>query len=298
MKKILYILITFGVIGGGFFGGVLSDMVSESTYNVLSFGYLAIIIVGYIKLFGKKKTKSPSSQASAPQKAAPTASPAAQTARPVHTATQQRPQQATAKTAPKAAAKNTKADGKLIFQDFFTCIPGALYGLLIGFVLFVVFGLVASLTSAHSITNTFGKIAILCLFGCTIVGYIKSLKQQPKIRKEKADRQAAAQQLERQILDAFHTLDTVSPSTAAGAERYGKACDFLVYAFSTYYSIPECTEIAKKHRHKCYARTYPYYAWSSRSFQYEYVPGTELAEELQKAFRRATEEHEAFYNKK
>lgn len=295
MKKILYILITFGVIGGGFFGGVLSEMVSESTYNVLSFSYLAVIILGYIKLFGKKKAKKASNQAPAPQKSAPTARSAAQTARPAQTATQQRPPQ----TAPKAAPKNTaKSSDGLIFKDFFAAIPSALAGLIIGFVLFFIFGLVASLTSAHPITNTFTKIAVLCLFGCTLVAYIKALKQQPKLRKEKAERQAAAQQLERQILDAFRTLDTVSLSTEEGAARYGEACDFLVYAFSTYYSIPECTQVANKHRHKCYDRTRPYYAWSNRTMKYEYVPGTELAEEVQKEFRRATEEHEAFYNKK
>ena len=57
MKKILYILITFGVIGGGVFGGILSEQVPKSTYNVLSFSYLAIVVLGYIILFGKKKAK-------------------------------------------------------------------------------------------------------------------------------------------------------------------------------------------------------------------------------------------------
>lgn len=301
MKKILYILITFGVIGGGVFGGILSEQVPKSTYNVLSFSYLAIVVLGYIILFGKKKTKKTATKTTAPQKTASAGRSSTQASRPAQATTQQHPQQATPKTTPKAApqtaTKNKSGEG-LIFQDFFTAIPGAGYGLLIGFILFLVFGLIASLTSAHSITNTFGKIAVLCLFGCTITGYIGSLRQQPKNRKEKAERKAAAQMLEQQILGALKALDTVSPSTKEGAECYGKACDFLVYAFSTYYTIPECTEVANKHRHKCYERTHPYYEWNSRTFQYEYVPGTELAEEIQKAFRRATEEREAFYNKK
>ena len=297
MKKILYILITFGVIGGGFFGGVLSDMVSESTYNVLSFGYLAAIIVGYIALFGKKKAKKSPTQTSTPQKNTSTTRPVAQAARPIQTATQQRPQQSAAKAAPKTAsttaAKSSSDNSKLIFQDFFTCIPGALHGLLIGFVLFVVFGLVASLTSAHSITNIFGKIAILCLFGCTIAGYVKSLKKQPDIRKQKELMKRRIETLNKTLVTAFHKLNNSNCSTTEGLNDYGDACDFLVYAIPNNYFAKnqELRKLAREYYKLCYQRTYSYYAWNSRVMKYEYVVGTELAEEIAKALRKYEEEN-------
>lgn len=269
----------------------------HTLYAGVALALLAAILPGDSK--EKKQQNTPPSQSAKPAAtyAAKTTHPAAYTA-PQHTGTantQQHPMQSAPKTSPKPTASNR--DG-LIAKDFITAVPHALKGLLIGFVLFCVFAFFASLTMAHNITNVFAFLAAASLFCCPIVTYAKSLKQQPKIRNAKAERKAAAQHLEQQILDAFHTLDTVSTSTKEGTERYGKACDFLVYAFSPYYSIPECTEVAKKHRHKCYERTHPYYAWNSRTFQYEYVPGTELAEEVLQARRLATEERESLYNKK
>ena len=300
MKKILYILITFGVIGGGVFGGILSEQVPKSTYNVLSFSYLAIVVLGYIILFGKKKAKKTATKTTAPQKTASAGRSSTQTSRPAQATTQQRPQQATPKTTPKAAAKaapqtatKNKSGEGLIFQDFFTAIPGAGYGLLIGFILFLVFGLIASLTSAHSITNTFGKIAVLCLFGCTIVGYIKSLKKQPDIRKQKELMKRRIETLNNALVTAFHKLNNSNCSTTEGLNDYGDACDFLVYAIPNNYFAKnqELRKLAREYHKLCHQRTYPYYTWNSRTMKYEYVVGTELAEELMKAIRKYEEEN-------
>lgn len=209
----------------------------------------------------------------------------------------QRPQQSTTNGSPKTAstttAKNSSSNSNLIFQDFFTCIPGALHGLLIGFVLFVVFGLVASLTSAHSITNIFGKIAVLCLFGCTVAGYVKSLKKQPDIRKQKELTKRHIETLNESLVSSFHKLNNSNCSTAEGLRDYGDACDFLVYAISNYYFAKnqELRKLAREYHKLCHQRTYPYYAWNSRTMKYEYVVGTDLAEELMKAIRKYEEEN-------
>ena len=209
--------------------------------------------------------------------------------RPVQSATQSAP-----KTSPKSTA-NTPSG--LIAKDFISALSGALKGLLAGVVLFLVFGLIASLTMAHPITNVFTFLGGASLLVCIIVAYVTSLKEQPKIRKEKARRKAAAQEFEQNILNAFDTLNTANTSTEEGAERYAKACDFLIYAFSAFHNLPEFKAVATKYRHKCFDRTYYYYAWNSRTGKYEYVPGTELMEEILKEKDRLAKEREELFHK-
>lgn len=218
--------------------------------------------------------------------------------RPVQTAAQQRPQQSTTKAVPKASPKPTaNTPNGLIAKDFISALSGALKGLLAGVVLFFVFGLIASLTMAHPITNVFTFLGGTSLLVCIIVAYVTSLKEQPKIRKEKARRKAAAQEFEQNILNAFDTLNTANTSTEEGAERYAKACDFLIYAFSAFHNLPEFKAVATKHRHKCFDRTYYYYAWNSRTGKYEYVPGTELMEEILKETDRLMKERDELFRK-
>jgi hypothetical protein len=186
-----------------------------------------------------------------------------------------------------------KSGSGLRFSDFFAAIPRALPGLGIGFVLFLIFGLIASLTSAHPITNTFIKIAVLCLFGCTLWGYITALKELPAERRRRAEQRAAAQRFERQLADAFNALNNANCSTEEGIKRYADACDFLIWACSAYHAIPEYNNIVSKYRHLCYQRTYPVYKWINGAYQY--VPGTELAEEVQKEFYRLTVERESHF---
>lgn len=179
---------------------------------------------------------------------------------------------------------------------FFNGLGGALRGGLLGFGGFFVLGLIASLTSAHPITNLFGTLGVLVLLGGIVLGFISGVKEGKAAARSRAERQAAAQRLEQNLSNAFNTLNTASTSTPEGVERYGKACDFLLWAFSAYHSAPENSAVISKYRHLCYARTYPFYRWTNG--RYQYVPGTELAEEIQKEFRRVTEEREVLFNKK
>ena len=66
-------------------------------------------------------------------------------------------------------------------------------------------------------------------------------------------------------------------------ERYGKACDYLVYCCSEYMfgNHREFSHIIKPYRDQCYSNAYPFVDW--RNGSYQHIPGTDLAEEIAKA---------------
>ena len=163
-------------------------------------------------------------------------------------------------------------------------------GLLAGFGLLLVFGLLASLTSAHDITNVFTTLGGLCLIICPIIGIINGRKERAKRRSVKSAEQSRAASIERSLKEALATMNLGCGTTQETVKRYADACDTLVYFCAEYSFTPLYEQLVKPYRQAVYERTWPVYRW--RNAKYEYVPGIELAEVLQAETRKRGAERE------
>jgi len=175
-------------------------------------------------------------------------------------------------------------------------MKGFFSGLASGFGLFLVFGLLASLTSASSITNLFGILGILCLFGCPIIGFIDGRKARSGQRKLKADEQSRAASIEKSMKEVLATMNLGCGVTQETFKRYANACEDLIYFCNEYMSHPLYGRIVEPYRHAIYERTWPVYRWNSRTYMYEYVPGIELADVLHEEMEKKIQEFKARHN--
>lgn len=195
------------------------------------------------------------------------------------------------------SSKKVNTSKKNIPSDYGRALPAILPGLLVGFVLFVIFGLIASFTSAHTITNLFGFIAIVCLFGCPILSYRNEVKDQPRQRKLKADQQAHAENIRRSLQTALTTMQTTPPNSPENIARYADACDTMVYFCVQYTSHALYGSIVEPFRRAIYERTWTVYQWNQYTARYEYVPGIELADVLHQEMEKKIQEFQARYSR-
>lgn len=169
-------------------------------------------------------------------------------------------------------------------------------GLLAGFGLLLVFGLLASFTMASSITNLFTTLGGLCLIVCPIVGIVNGRKEHTKQRKLKADEQARAERIERELKEALLTMQSTPLNSDENIRRYGVACEDMVYLCAEYMSHPLYGRITKPYRQAIYERTWSVYKWNSRTCKYEYVPGIELADVLHEELDKRIQQFKARHN--
>ena len=169
-------------------------------------------------------------------------------------------------------------------------------GLLAGFGLFLVFGFLASLTMASSITNLFTMLAGISIIVCPIIGCVNGRKERDAQRKLRADKQAEADRIKKSLENALATMNLGCGTTQETAKRYGDACDTLVYFCAEYMSHPLYGRIIEPYRHAIYERTWPVYKWNNRTCKYEYVPGIELADVLHEESDKRIQQFKARHN--
>ena len=186
----------------------------------------------------------------------------------------------------------TPRNNRLRFSDFIRAIPRALPGLGIGFVLLFIFGLIASLTQAHPITNLFSRIAVLCFLGCPIISFVGALRQQPVQRQHQRQRQQEEQdlsaQIERVLANALAVLEAGTGSSAESMARYAEACDDMIFFCSAYFYERRYSSVVDKYRLRCYSAGFPFVAW--RGTGYQYIVGTDVGEEIHNRIRELGEE--------
>ena len=182
---------------------------------------------------------------------------------------------------------------RLRFSDFIRAIPRALPGLGIGFVLLFIFGLIASLTQAHPITNLFSRIAVLCFLGCPIISYVGGLRQQPVHRQRQQEEQDLSAQIDRVLTNAMAVLEAGPGSSQESMARYAEACDNMIFFCSTYFYERRYSSVVDKYRIRCYGASFPFVAW--RGTGYQYVIGTDVGEEIHHRIRELGEERLSGY---
>ncbi len=212
----------------------------------------------------------------------------AQTARPA--ATQPRPAQ---KPTPKPAAKPVNNSSKKIAADYVKAFPGALKGLIPGFILFFVFGLINDFTDG---SNTLTTLAVLSLLICPIIGYISALNDQPGQRKLKANEQAHADDLEKSLKANLDILNQGCGVTQESISRYASACDNLVSLISWNFFDSRYKHMLDPYRHAVYERTWPVFNW--RNGKYEVAVGEELADRLHNAIEKRANERKEEHERK
>ena len=244
----------------------------------------------------------PSTAYTAPQTARTTTTQTTASApRTVQSAPKAAPKTSTTKAASKPSFKSTTSTPSgLIAKDFITALPDALKGLLAGLVLFFVFGFIANLTMAHPITNLFTFLGVVSLFGCTIVFYVISLKDQPYIRTErvrlKANEQEYAARLEKHMKEEMDILNRGCGVTQESISRYDTACDNIVYSIAANFFDPRYKYIIEPYRHAVYERTWPVFNW--RNGKYEVAVGEELADRLHNLIEEKVNERKEEYERK
>ena len=182
---------------------------------------------------------------------------------------------------------------RLRFSDFIRAIPRALPGLGIGFVLLFIFGLIASLTQAHPITNLFSRIAVLCFLGCPIISYVGALRQRPVQRQRQQEEQDLSAQIDRVLTNAMAVLEAGPGSSQESMARYAEACDDMIFFCSTYFYERRYSSVVDKYRTRCYGASFPFVAWCGTGYQY--VIGTDVGEEIHHRIRELGEERLSGY---
>ena len=182
----------------------------------------------------------------------------------------------------------TPRNNRLRFSDFIRAIPHALPGLGIGFVLLFIFGLIASLTQAHPITNVFSRIAVLCFLGCPIISYVGALRQRPVQRQRQQEEQDLSAQIDRVLANALAVLEAGTGSSQESMARYAEACDNMIYFCSTYFYERRYSSVVDKYRIRCYGAGFPFVAWCGTGYQY--IVGTDVGEEIHNRIRELGEE--------
>lgn len=286
---------------------------------IADLAFFAVLLVGFIILWvlffvDTKKKKSSTTQSQRPAQTAkpsttyttkttatqPTAAQvakitadqfrSAQKPTPKPAAAQPRPAQ---KPTPKPAAKPVNNSSKKIAVDYVKAIPGALKGLIPGFALFFVFGLINDFTNG---SNTLTTLAVLSFFGCPIIGYISALNDQPGRRKLKADEQAHADDLEKRLKANLDILNQGCGVTQESISRYDTACDNLIHLISWNFFDSRYKHILDPYRHAVYERTWPVFNW--RNGKYEVAVGEELADRLHNAIEKRANERKEEYERK
>lgn len=187
----------------------------------------------------------------------------------------------------------TPRNNRLRFSDFIRAIPSALPGLGIGFVLLFIFGLIASLTQAHPITNLFSRIAVLCFLGCPIISYVGALRQRPVQRQRQQEEQDLSAQIDRVLTNAMAVLEAGPGSSQESMARYAEACDDMIFFCSTYFYERRYSSVVDKYRTRCYGASFPFVAWCGTGYQY--VIGTDVGEEIHHRIRELGEERLSGY---
>lgn len=187
----------------------------------------------------------------------------------------------------------TPRNNRLRFSDFIRAIPSALPGLGIGFVLLFIFGLIASLTQAHPITNVFSRIAVLCFLGCPIISYVGALRQRPVQRQRQQEEQDLSAQIDRVLTNAMAVLEAGPGSSQESMARYAEACDDMIFFCSTYFYERRYSSVVDKYRTRCYGASFPFVAWCGTGYQY--VIGTDVGEEIHHRIRELGEERVSGY---
>lgn len=187
----------------------------------------------------------------------------------------------------------TPRNNRLRFSDFIRAIPSALPGLGIGFVLLFIFGLIASLTQAHPITNVFSRIAVLCFLGCPIISYVGALRQRPVQRQRQQEEQDLSAQIDRVLTNAMAVLEAGPGSSQESMARYAEACDDMIFFCSTYFYERRYSSVVDKYRTRCYGASFPFVAWCGTGYQY--VIGTDVGEEIHHRIRELGEERLSGY---
>ena len=271
----------------------------------LVYAGVALFLLAAI-LPGDNKEKSSPSKSTPTQSQRPVQTQATRPTAAVHTTTAARPAQtqtakpaaaqprpAQTKPTPKPAAKPVNNSSKKIAADYFKAIPGALKGLIPGFILFFVFGLINDFTNG---SNTLGALAVLSLLGCPIIGYISALNDQPGRRKLKADEQAHADDLEKRLKANLDILNQGCGVTQESISRYDTACDNLIHLISWNFFDSRYKHILDPYRHAVYERTWPVFNW--RNGKYEVAVGEELADRLHNAIEKRANERKEEYERK
>ena len=184
-------------------------------------------------------------------------------------------------------------NNRLRFSDFIRAIPSALPGLGIGFVLLFIFGLIASLTQAHPLTNLFSRIAVLCFLGCPIISYVGALRQRPVQRQRQQEEQDRSAQIDRVLTNAMAVLEAGPGSSQESMARYAEACDDMIFFCSTYFYERRYSSVVDKYRTRCYGASFPFVAWCGTGYQY--VIGTDVGEEIHHRIRELGEERLSGY---
>ena len=187
----------------------------------------------------------------------------------------------------------TPRNNRLRFSDFIRAIPSALPGLGIGFVLLFIFGLIASLTQAHPLTNLFSRIAVLCFLGCPIISYVGALRQRPVQRQRQQEEQDLSAQIDRVLTNAMAVLEAGPGSSQESMARYAEACDDMIFFCSTYFYERRYSSVVDKYRTRCYGASYPFVALCGTGYQY--VIGTDVGEEIHHRIRELGEERLSGY---
>ena len=187
----------------------------------------------------------------------------------------------------------TPRNNRLRFSDFIRAIPSALPGLGIGFVLLFIFGLIASLTQAHPITNVFSRIAVLCFLGCPIISYVGALRQRPVQRQRQQEELDLSAQIDRVLTNAMAVLEAGPGSSQESMARYAEACDDMIFFCSTYFYERRYSSVVDKYRTRCYGASFPFVAWCGTGYQY--VIGTDVGEEIHHRIRELGEERLSGY---
>ncbi len=180
---------------------------------------------------------------------------------------------------------------------FFNGLGGALRGGLLGFGGFFVLGLIASLTSAHPITNLFGKLGVLVLLGGIVLGFISGVKEGKAAAVKSAAARSRAEQVRKTLESAVATIRRGYDSRSVESMRaYEEACSNLIYFCGERACDPALRTVTAPFRKACYERTYTVLVY--RNGRYEPLIGTELAEEIQKKMRQTAKEQQAAYDRR
>lgn len=165
-------------------------------------------------------------------------------------------------------------------------IGGFFYGLFIGFILAIVFGLPASLFSSnYTITNLFSFLSSVSIIICPIWGIVEGIKSGKSVNANKDKVEEDKRMLQRELSKWMDTIRKgYNTNSYESMDNYSKACDNMIFYCAKYFYIPQLSDIVKPYKSECYSSSYSILKYVNGS--YVHVSGTDLGEEIHKEIEK------------
>lgn len=190
----------------------------------------------------------------------------------------------------KKPKKTTGPGTRYTFSDFFHSM---MLGVVVGSIVRLGFAALAGFAELGHDSETAGYFRILgniTMLICVVIVTILNIETAREDRLKEERNRATAERLRKDLPNLMADIERgFQFDSQPSMERYARACENLVYCCS-YYAFerePLCS-IVEPYRKQCYAVTYPFVDW--RNGKYEYIPGTDLGEEISKAMKERSKE--------